>query len=97
MARARQALETDAAAEPEEGERMASEQPDSESAGDEGATAARAPLMHTTGGRPNRAAECEPEHGAPAGPMVDGEFPDAADGVVGDGVCAPQLPGLETY
>ena len=76
---------------------MASEEADSESAGDARAAAARVPLAHTTGSRPSRLAAYEPMHGGPTGPTVGGELPDAADGVVGDCAGAPQLPGLETY
>jgi hypothetical protein len=96
-ARPRQAVRTDATAEPDKGEPMASEEADSESAGDAGAAAAHVPLTHTTGGRPNRSAAYEPMHGAPAGLTIDGEFADAADRVAGHGAGAPQLPGLEMY
>lgn len=76
---------------------MASEEADSESADDASAAAVGVPLRYTTGGRPNRSAACEPMHRAPGGLTGGGELPDAADGVVGDGAGAPQLPGLETY
>jgi hypothetical protein len=76
---------------------MASEEADSEPAGDAGAAAARVPLTHTTGSRPDRLAAYEPMHGGPTGPTVDRESRDAADGVACDGVGAPQLPGLEMY
>lgn len=76
---------------------MVSEEADSESAGDAGAAATRVPPTHTTGGRPNRSAAYEPTHVAPAGLTVDGESPDAADRIAGDGADAPQLPGLEMY